>query len=259
MLKTWSPNEVPNRAPPLPEHVLHAMVGWSFFHEQYSFGVSLMLGYYAMLRTGELLGLKAAHLLCEKGQPKIIVSLGLTKGGKRQGAAESCVVGYDKVVKLVQQWKAIASPTTGFTPNPARWRTLFNEALVSLKLQHFGSVRTVSGEAVPHGGSHATIPWIKFWYKGVGRRQKPLEFTSMRDYPYWRNFNFPLPSLPLLRFSPFFVIIPLPPIFGHLSLPAKCGEEQGDVESLKEARGRENPAVGIWQSISSLFFLQTLT
>ena len=121
------------------------------------------------------------------------------------------------------------------------------------------SVRTVSGEAVPHGGSHATIPWIKFWYKGVGRRQKPLEFTSMRDYPYWRNFNFPLPSLPLLRFSPFFVIIPLPPIFGHLSLPAKCGEEQGDVESLKEARGRENPAVGIWQSISSLFFLQTLT
>ena len=138
LLKTWSLNEVPNRAPPLPEHVLHAMVGWAFFHEHFSFGVSLMLGYYAMLRTGELLGLRATHLLCDKSQAKVIISLGLTKGGKRQGAAESCVVGYDVVVKLLQQWRSIASPTTGFAQNPARWRALFNQALESLKLTHFG-------------------------------------------------------------------------------------------------------------------------
>ena len=61
LLKTWSLNEIPNRAPPLPEHVLHAMVGWSFFHQHFGFGVSLLLGYYAMLRTGELLGLTANH------------------------------------------------------------------------------------------------------------------------------------------------------------------------------------------------------
>lgn len=32
LLKTWSINEIANRAPPLPEHVLLAMVGWSLFN-----------------------------------------------------------------------------------------------------------------------------------------------------------------------------------------------------------------------------------
>ena len=137
LLKTWSLNEVPNRAPPLPEHVLHAMVGWAFFKQYYSFGVSLMLGYYAMLRTGELLGLKSSHLLCDKRQSKVIVSLGLTKGGKRLGGAESCVVGYDLVVKFLVQWKAIAGATTGFATKPAQWRSLFNQCLETLKLQQY--------------------------------------------------------------------------------------------------------------------------
>ena len=30
MLKAWNLHEIPSRAPPLPEHVLHAMVGWAF-------------------------------------------------------------------------------------------------------------------------------------------------------------------------------------------------------------------------------------
>lgn len=137
LLKTWSLNEVPNRAPPLPEHVLHAMVGWAFFNQHYSFGVSLMLGYYAMLRTGELLGIKSCHLLCDRQQSKVIVSLGLTKGGKRLGAAESCVVGYDLVVNFLVQWKAIASSTSGFATSPAQWRALFNQCLETLKLQQY--------------------------------------------------------------------------------------------------------------------------
>ena len=137
MLKAWNLHEIPSRAPPLPEHVLHAMVGWAFFHQHFSFGVSLLLGYYAMLRTGELLGLKASHLLCDPKQSNVVVSLGLTKGGKRQGAAESCVVGYDMVVKFLKQWKLLASPTMSFSPTPARWRALFNESLEALHLQDF--------------------------------------------------------------------------------------------------------------------------
>jgi hypothetical protein len=137
LLKTWSVNEVPNRAPPLPEHVLHAMVGWAFFHQHFSFGVSLLLGYYAMLRTGELLGLRAANLLCERHQPTVVVSLGLTKSGKRQGASESCVVGYDKVVPFLKRWKSIASPSTGFASTPAQWRSWFNQSQEALKLQEF--------------------------------------------------------------------------------------------------------------------------
>ena len=40
LLKAWNLHEIPSRAPPLPEHVLHAMVGWAFFHQHFSFGVS---------------------------------------------------------------------------------------------------------------------------------------------------------------------------------------------------------------------------
>ena len=73
LLKTWSINEIPARAPPCPEHVVHAMAGWAFFKGWYAFGVSLMLGFYSMLRTGELHGLRSSHLLCgrhDKGLPK---------------------------------------------------------------------------------------------------------------------------------------------------------------------------------------------
>ena len=31
LLKTWSINEIPARAPPIPDHVVHAMAGWAFF------------------------------------------------------------------------------------------------------------------------------------------------------------------------------------------------------------------------------------
>ena len=137
LLKTWSINEVPNRAPPVPEHVVHAMAGWAFFHGHVSFGVSLLLGFYAMLRTGELLALRANHLYCDRRRSKVVVSLGFTKGGKRQGAAESCVIGYDMVVRFIQQWKSIAAPTAGFSPSPAKWRSLFNQSLESLHLQRF--------------------------------------------------------------------------------------------------------------------------
>jgi len=36
LMKTWSINEVPQRAPPLSEGVLNAMIGWSIMHEHYS-------------------------------------------------------------------------------------------------------------------------------------------------------------------------------------------------------------------------------
>eukprot|EP00435_Cladocopium_sp_Y103_P058354 s184_g20.t1 len=58
LLRAWHVNELPNRAPPLPEHVVQSMAGWAFFKGYVSFGISLVVGFYSMLRTGELLGLR---------------------------------------------------------------------------------------------------------------------------------------------------------------------------------------------------------
>lgn len=82
LLKTWHVNEVPNRAPPLPEHIVQAMAGWGFFKGHITLAISLLVGFYTMLRAGELLGLRSSHLLCESVRNQVLISLGLTKGDK---------------------------------------------------------------------------------------------------------------------------------------------------------------------------------
>ena len=57
LLKAWNVNEIPSRAPPLPEEALQAMIGYAIFHHQYQFAISLLVGFYGVLRTGELLGM----------------------------------------------------------------------------------------------------------------------------------------------------------------------------------------------------------
>lgn len=53
LLKVWHTHEVPNRAPPIPERVLHTMVGYCLFHNKHLFALSLLIGFYGMMRTGE--------------------------------------------------------------------------------------------------------------------------------------------------------------------------------------------------------------
>eukprot|EP00438_Fugacium_kawagutii_P009647 Skav214996 [mRNA] locus=scaffold508:815286:819802:- [translate_table: standard] len=137
LLRTWSVNEIPNRAPPLPEHVLHAMVGWAFFKQHFSFGASLLVGFYGMLRTGELVGLRSSHVLVDSHRDRVVISLGFTKSGKRQGAAESCVLGYDLLIQYLRHWKTVATTSSCFCKSPRQWRMLFSEALSALKLESF--------------------------------------------------------------------------------------------------------------------------
>ena len=138
LLKTWSVNEVPNRAPPLPQHVVRAMVGWALFHHHVGFAVSLLVGFYGMLRTGEILALHASHVHLDSHQAKAVISLGLTKSGKRQGAAESIVLGLDTAIWFLQRWKSLASSTTPLAKNPAHWRGLFVQAVTALGLTDWG-------------------------------------------------------------------------------------------------------------------------
>ena len=138
LLRTWQANEIPSRAPPLPEHIVLAMAGWALFHEWTSFALSLLIGFYSMLRTGEILGLTSSHMQCGDGQLQALISLGFTKGGKRHGAAESVVLGYEPIVRFLKAWKSCATPATALTPSPAKWRALFNSCLEGLGISDLG-------------------------------------------------------------------------------------------------------------------------
>ena len=137
LMRTWTSNDVPNRAPPLTESVLKAMAGWSIFNEPALFALSLLVGFYGMLRTGELLALPAwqIHMTCAS-QPADI-SLGLTKSGKHQGGAESITVTELPMLQLLWAWIDQASHTF-LTPKPQILRQLFQECTEGVKLSDWG-------------------------------------------------------------------------------------------------------------------------
>ena len=138
LLKAWATNEIPNRAPPIPEHVLQALCGWATFQGNISFAISLLVGFYGMLRTGEILNIRRCDLATDASGRKVLLSLGLTKSGKRVGAAESVVLAHDKVVKPLIKWMALANRTQQLTASPAQWRAKFNEGLTALDLGPYG-------------------------------------------------------------------------------------------------------------------------
>ena len=164
LLKTWHMNEVPNRAPPLPESALFAMVGWSIFHDSPDFGLSLLLGFYGLLRTGEFHAVTASSVFMNGPTKAAVVSLGLTKGGKRMGAAESITCHVHEVLRRLWRWKCTASPQDLLVPSSSQWRTMFSRCLAELKLDDFG-FRPYS---LRRGG--ATFPDLFKWRVGhVGR------------------------------------------------------------------------------------------
>ena len=138
LLKTWSVSEIPNRAPPLPEIVVHAMAGHALLNDRFEFALSLLVGFYSMLRTGELLGLASHHFSLKSPTQVAVISLGLTKGGQRQGALESDTLTVEGALKLLCKWKSTCRAHTPLCLPPHKWRALFSQTLNALKLDHFG-------------------------------------------------------------------------------------------------------------------------
>ena len=134
LLKTWAIHEVPSRAPPLTEEVLKAMVGWSVQQDCPEFGLSLLVAFYGLLRTGELLSLQAWQIHMTSPLSPAVINLGLTKSGKRQGAVESITLTEQKVLQLLWTWKHKVAPATFLTTKPHKWRTTFGECVAKLKL-----------------------------------------------------------------------------------------------------------------------------
>ena len=131
LMKVWVRNEMPARAPPFPESV----VGYSLFKEDPLFALSLLLGFYGMMRTGEIIGLQRhqVEISCEEGPA--IISLGLTKSGKRHGAEESITISVFEVPRRLFQWKR--SRVTNLVSSAYQWRTKFAQYTHAVGLIEF--------------------------------------------------------------------------------------------------------------------------
>ena len=189
LMKAWSTNEVPVRAPPLTEPVLRAMIGWSFFYEHYTCGFSLLVAFYGLLPTGELLALQAWQVHMTSGSQPAVINLGLTKAGKRQGAAESVTISELSVVQLLWKWKSRASPFQFLTDKLHVWRSMFQTCLEGLKIQEWG-FRPYSlgrGDYMPFCQSGVFGP--SFIVRSMDRNQNCKKFPQLRFSYVSRHTN----------------------------------------------------------------------
>lgn len=86
LFSVWRKLESPDRAPPL---VLEVVYSWAFYaisHYNFEFAAMILLGFFALLRTGECLQVTARDLLI--GDDSAVVSLSNTKTGLRHAAKE---------------------------------------------------------------------------------------------------------------------------------------------------------------------------
>ena len=163
LMKTWSTHELPSRAPPMTEAVLRAMVGWAVMHDYETFGLSLLVGFYGLLRTGELLALQAWQIHMNSALQPAVINLGFTKGGKRQGAAESVTITEKHVLSHLWAWKCRVPQHTFLTLKPHAWRSLFSECIQKLKLEG----REFRPYSLRRGGrlisSSNVVVWIQYY------------------------------------------------------------------------------------------------
>ena len=87
LYKTWRRLEAPNRAPPLTRFIVFSIANYAVAHRDLVFAGLLLLGFFAMLRTGELLAVRPKDLILDN--EKGLVSLFATKTGQRHAASET--------------------------------------------------------------------------------------------------------------------------------------------------------------------------
>ena len=96
LFKVWRRLEHPNRAPPLVPQVLEAWTMYCLFHQDFDMAALLMLGFYGLLRTGELLQLRPCDILV--GERSAVISLTDTKTSLKNAVKE--MVSFDNEMAL---------------------------------------------------------------------------------------------------------------------------------------------------------------
>lgn len=96
VFSVWRKLEGPDRAPPLTRHIVYSWASYAISHLDLAFGALICLGFFALLRTGELLMVRPCDILM--GTSSAIVSLPTTKTGQRNNVAE--MVAFDDFMTL---------------------------------------------------------------------------------------------------------------------------------------------------------------
>lgn len=100
----WRRYEIPCRAPPITQDITLAMAGWCLLQGELTMSALLLLGFHALLRTGELLQIRAVDFMLDRDVG--LVTLPSSKSGVRNNSRESVALHdplvIDSVTAMVQ-------------------------------------------------------------------------------------------------------------------------------------------------------------
>ena len=133
-VKTWQCNEVPQRAPPLPENLLQTLCGYFLSKQRPDTSLALEVAFYGVLRTGELLALKSSHVDISPSASCAVLNLGATKTSQRVGASDSVTLSVGPVCARLKAWKERSNSTRFLVASEYQFRRDFAAALQALGL-----------------------------------------------------------------------------------------------------------------------------
>ena len=122
-----------------------------------------MIGFYGVLRTGELLGLHKSHVSFADDCSSVVLHLGFTKTSGQKGLQDSVTVTLPKLYAVLRAWCLDTEACNELIPvSQTSFRRHFSRLLCDLSLHDFGfkpySLRR--GGATFHYNRHASWPQL---------------------------------------------------------------------------------------------------
>ena len=135
LLTVWGRHEIPCRTPPLPCPALLAMAGAAMTARRSDLCFLLLIGFFGLLRTGELLKLRHDEVLFDDKSSSVLVALPSAKTSTRKAAAESLVVSCPAYRLLRHLHLHLPSDKLIWQGSPFLFRKEFDQLLVFLQLE----------------------------------------------------------------------------------------------------------------------------
>ena len=141
LFRTWRRIEIPVRSPPIPKQFVYSMASYAISKQDIIFAGLIILGFEALLRTGELLQVRPHDILPREGQ--CLVHLKQTKTTAKRGAPEVVPFRQQWAYMLLQTVQEVAREQQGnFVPMWSRshqsFRKKFRKYLRYFHLHRFG-------------------------------------------------------------------------------------------------------------------------
>jgi integrase len=131
----WSKSEIPLRAPPMLKDVMLGLAGKAYLLGQPRVGICIVLGFQALLRTGELCSLKVRDV--RFGTATALLHLGFTKSGHRRGEEETVICDDPVVVAELRRLLAgLPGEETVLGVAGPRFRVIFASLVSGLTMPH---------------------------------------------------------------------------------------------------------------------------